>query len=80
MGCCETAIGKRVKRLVLFGAAKEMIAKTLGALTETVIVETCEAAVRDAHRTRATGRRGFAVARMLEFRHVSQLCRAGKSF
>ena len=42
-------VGKRVKRLVLFGAAKEMIAKALGSLTETVIVDDMEAAVRDAH-------------------------------
>jgi UDP-N-acetylmuramoylalanine--D-glutamate ligase len=42
-------VRERVKRLVLFGAAKEMIAKALGAQTETVIVDTMEAAVRDAH-------------------------------
>jgi UDP-N-acetylmuramoylalanine--D-glutamate ligase len=34
---------------VLFGAAKEMIAKALGTVTETVIVDNMEAAVRDAH-------------------------------
>lgn len=45
---CED-IEKRVKRLVLFGAAKELIAKALGALTETVFVDDLEAAVRDAH-------------------------------
>jgi UDP-N-acetylmuramoylalanine--D-glutamate ligase len=33
---------------VLFGAAKEIIARALGPLTETVIVESLEAAVRDA--------------------------------
>jgi UDP-N-acetylmuramoylalanine--D-glutamate ligase len=42
-------VQKRVKRLVLFGAAKELIAKALGALTETVLVDDLEAAVRDAH-------------------------------
>jgi UDP-N-acetylmuramoylalanine--D-glutamate ligase len=42
-------VQKRVKRLVLFGAAKELIAKALGALTETVFVDDLEAAVRDAH-------------------------------
>jgi UDP-N-acetylmuramoylalanine--D-glutamate ligase len=34
--------------LVLFGAAKEVIARALGHLAETVIVESLEAAVRDA--------------------------------
>jgi UDP-N-acetylmuramoylalanine--D-glutamate ligase len=48
-GVLREGIKKRVKRLVLFGAAKQTIAKTLGALTETVIVESLEAAVRDAH-------------------------------
>jgi UDP-N-acetylmuramoylalanine--D-glutamate ligase len=48
-GVLREGIEKRVKRLVLFGAAKQTIAKTLGALTETVIVESLEAAVRDAH-------------------------------
>jgi len=48
-GVLREGVGKRVKRLVLFGAAKKMIAKALGALTETVIVDDMEAAVRDAH-------------------------------
>jgi UDP-N-acetylmuramoylalanine--D-glutamate ligase len=34
---------------VLFGAAKERIGESLGALTETIIVDDMEAAVRDAH-------------------------------
>jgi UDP-N-acetylmuramoylalanine--D-glutamate ligase len=38
----------KVRRLVLFGAAKELIARALGHLTETVVVEGLEAAVRDA--------------------------------
>ncbi len=33
---------------MLFGAAKEIIARALGALTETVIVDDIEAALRDA--------------------------------
>ena len=41
-------IQERVRRLVLFGAAKEVIARALGALTETVIVDDLEAALRDA--------------------------------
>jgi UDP-N-acetylmuramoylalanine--D-glutamate ligase len=48
-GVLRDGIEKRVKRLVLFGAAKQTIASTLGALTETVVVENLEAAVRDAH-------------------------------
>jgi UDP-N-acetylmuramoylalanine--D-glutamate ligase len=48
-GVLREGVGKRVKRLVLFGAAKKMIAKALGTLTETVIVDDMEAAVRDAH-------------------------------
>jgi UDP-N-acetylmuramoylalanine--D-glutamate ligase len=41
-------IKQKVRRLVLFGQAKEIIARALGALTETVIVEDLQAAVRDA--------------------------------
>jgi UDP-N-acetylmuramoylalanine--D-glutamate ligase len=48
-GVLRDGVRKRVKRLVLFGVAKEMIAKALGPLTETVIVDNLEAAVRDAH-------------------------------
>lgn len=44
----EEEIKSKVKRLVLFGAAKDMIAAALGHLTETVIVDSLEAAVRDA--------------------------------
>jgi UDP-N-acetylmuramoylalanine--D-glutamate ligase len=42
-------IQKKVRRLVLFGAAKDMIVTALGSLTETITVESMEAAVRDAH-------------------------------
>jgi UDP-N-acetylmuramoylalanine--D-glutamate ligase len=41
-------IERTVRRLVLFGAAKHVIARALGRLTETVIVEDLAAAVRDA--------------------------------
>ncbi|MDH3442745.1 MAG: UDP-N-acetylmuramoyl-L-alanine--D-glutamate ligase [Deltaproteobacteria bacterium] len=41
-------IRRKVRRLVLFGAAKEVIARALGHLTETVIVEDLASAVRDA--------------------------------
>jgi len=43
----EEEIKRSVRRLVLFGAAKKLIAKALGHLTETVIVDNLEAAVRD---------------------------------
>jgi UDP-N-acetylmuramoylalanine--D-glutamate ligase len=48
-GVLRHGLKKRVRRLVLFGAAKAVIAKALGALTETVIVDSMEAAVHDAH-------------------------------
>jgi len=41
-------VKQKVRRLVLFGAAKEVIARALGALTETVIVEDLRTAVQDA--------------------------------
>jgi UDP-N-acetylmuramoylalanine--D-glutamate ligase len=44
----EDEIRRKVRRLVLFGAAKDAIAKSLGHLTETATVENLEAAVRDA--------------------------------
>jgi len=48
-GVLRNGIRKGVKRLLLFGAAKEIIAKALGTLTETVLVDDMEVAVRDAH-------------------------------
>ena len=44
----EEGIKQKVRRLVLFGAAKEIIARSLGQLTETAIVDDIKAAVRDA--------------------------------
>ena len=44
----ERQIKERVRRLVLFGAAKGIIARALGGLTDTVIVEDLATAVRDA--------------------------------
>jgi UDP-N-acetylmuramoylalanine--D-glutamate ligase len=41
-------VQQKVRRLILFGAAREIIAGALGNLTETVIVEDLAAAVRDA--------------------------------
>jgi UDP-N-acetylmuramoylalanine--D-glutamate ligase len=47
-GPLEEGIKRKVRRLVLFGAAKNVIASALGHLTETVIVENLTAAVGDA--------------------------------
>ena len=47
-GPLEEEIKRRVRRLVLFGAAKNVIARALGTLTETAIVENLTAAVGDA--------------------------------
>ena len=44
----ERAVREKVRRLVLFGAAKELIARALGRYAETVIVDDLRAAVRDA--------------------------------
>ena len=41
-------VSQKVRRLVLFGEAREIIARALGSLTDTVMVENMEAAVRDA--------------------------------
>ena len=41
-------VKRKVRRLVLFGAAKEVIAAALGQLTETAVVDDIHAAVRDA--------------------------------
>jgi UDP-N-acetylmuramoylalanine--D-glutamate ligase len=47
-GPLADGIKRTVRRLVLFGAAKNLIARALGDLTETVIVENLAAAVSDA--------------------------------
>ena len=44
----QRQIEKKVRRLVLFGAAKEIMARALGGLTTTVLVEDLPAAVADA--------------------------------
>ncbi|MGB7949613.1 MAG: UDP-N-acetylmuramoyl-L-alanine--D-glutamate ligase [Candidatus Binatia bacterium] len=54
-GVLQEGIRKRVRRLVLFGAAKELMAKALGTMTKTVIVDDLEAAVRDAHEQARSG-------------------------
>jgi UDP-N-acetylmuramoylalanine--D-glutamate ligase len=47
-GALRDGIKRKVRRLILFGAAKQIIAAALGDLTETVIVENLDAAVREA--------------------------------
>ncbi len=47
-GILRPEIKKKVRRLILFGAARQIIAQALGDLTETVIVDDLAAAVRDA--------------------------------
>jgi UDP-N-acetylmuramoylalanine--D-glutamate ligase len=42
------AVKQKVRRLVLFGAAKAIIARALGSLTDTVMVENIQSAVEDA--------------------------------
>jgi UDP-N-acetylmuramoylalanine--D-glutamate ligase len=44
----DDEVRRKVKRLVLFGAAKNIIANALGALTQTVVLDNLEAAVGDA--------------------------------
>jgi len=44
----ERLVRDKVRRLVLFGAAKEVIARSLGKCADTVIVDDLRAAVRDA--------------------------------
>ena len=51
----ENEIRRTVKKLILFGAAKEKIRAALGHLTETVVVESFEAAVQEAYRSSRPG-------------------------
>jgi UDP-N-acetylmuramoylalanine--D-glutamate ligase len=51
----EDEIKRTVKKLILFGAAKEKIRASLGHLTATVVVENLEAAVRDAYKSSRPG-------------------------
>ncbi|MGH7770330.1 MAG: UDP-N-acetylmuramoyl-L-alanine--D-glutamate ligase [Candidatus Binatia bacterium] len=54
-GPLEKEVRRTVKKLILFGAAKEKIRAALGHLTETVLVEDLAAAVRDADRSSRSG-------------------------
>ncbi|HEY2988313.1 MAG TPA: cyanophycin synthetase, partial [Candidatus Binatia bacterium] len=51
----EPEIRRTVKKLILFGAAKEKIRAALGHLTETVVVEDLAAAVREADQSSRSG-------------------------
>ncbi len=51
----EDEIKRKVKKLVLFGAAKEKIQAALGHLTETAVMESLEGAVREAYRSARSG-------------------------
>jgi UDP-N-acetylmuramoylalanine--D-glutamate ligase len=51
----EKEVRLKVKKLILFGAAKGIIQRALGHLTETVLAETLEAAVQEAYRSAKPG-------------------------
>ncbi len=51
----EDEIRRKVEKMILFGAAKEIISRALGHLTETVVVQTLEEAVREAARSARAG-------------------------
>jgi len=51
----KALIGRRVKRLILIGEAKERMAKELGGLTDTTMARTLEEAVLLAHKTAQKG-------------------------
>jgi len=48
-------VRRRVRRLILLGEAKERIKDALGHLTDTILVESLEEAVREAHRLARPG-------------------------
>ncbi|MBI2988773.1 MAG: UDP-N-acetylmuramoyl-L-alanine--D-glutamate ligase [Deltaproteobacteria bacterium] len=51
----EDEVKRKVKKLVLFGMAKEKIRTALGHLSDTAVVESLEAAVQEAYRTARPG-------------------------
>ncbi len=51
----EDAVKRKVRKLVLFGEAKEIIRRALGHLTETEVVESLESAVQAAYRSARPG-------------------------
>lgn len=51
----EVGVKRTVKKLILFGAAREIIRKALGHLTETAVMETLEAAVQEAYMSAGPG-------------------------
>lgn len=51
----ESEVKRTVKKIILFGAAKEMMQKALGHLTDTTVVETLETAVQAAYKSARSG-------------------------
>jgi len=54
-GILEAEVKAKVKRLILFGAAKETIQKALGHLTDTTVVEDLESGVQEAWQSAVAG-------------------------
>ena len=54
-GVLGDEVKARVKKLVIFGAAKQTIEKALGRFTETVVVDNLEAGFLEAHRSAVAG-------------------------
>ncbi len=54
-GVLQDEVKAKVKKLILFGAAKEIIQKAVGHCTETVLVENLEGAVQEAHKNAVSG-------------------------
>jgi len=54
-GVLKEEVKAKVKKLILFGAAREIIQRALGTQTETVVVESLQAAVGEAHGSAAPG-------------------------
>jgi UDP-N-acetylmuramoylalanine--D-glutamate ligase len=54
-GILAGEVKRKVKKLVLFGAAREVIRNALGALTSTVVADSLDAAVQEAYRSAARG-------------------------
>ncbi|MBI4524081.1 MAG: UDP-N-acetylmuramoyl-L-alanine--D-glutamate ligase [Deltaproteobacteria bacterium] len=54
-GVLEAQMKKKVKKLVLFGEARQVIREALGSLTETVVVDGLDAAVEEAWKSAVSG-------------------------
>jgi UDP-N-acetylmuramoylalanine--D-glutamate ligase len=76
----QDGIRRTVRRLVLFGAAKHVIARALGHLTETVIVEDLPAAVRDAAAAARPGEVVLLSPACSSFDQFSNYAERGRTF